>query len=100
MTNVWLDDLRTPPDGWLWFKTSQEIIDWMESRVAEGKDIGDTISFDHDLGGDDTSRRVVLWMCERDTWPANVRLHSANPVGLEWLGGMVERYAPSGTLLG
>lgn len=88
---LWIDDLRDPPDGWAWAKTSREAIDTLSGGgVTE-------ISLDHDLGGDDTSRTVVLWMCERDEWPAVVRVHSANPVGVEWLTGMVERYGPGVT---
>ena len=50
------------------------------------------MSLDHDLGGDDTSRRIVLWMCENEFWPDEVVVHSANPVGVEWLEGMIARY--------
>ncbi|WP_353955436.1 hypothetical protein [Rhodococcus sp. 14-2483-1-2] len=31
-------------------------------------------------------------MCEDGVWPTEIRVHSANPVGVEWLTGMVERY--------
>lgn len=44
------------------------------------------------LGGDDTTRRVVLIMCENNFWPERVYLNSANPVGCEWLEGMIKRY--------
>lgn len=86
--SLWVDDVRRPPNGWGWAMTSTEAIDALRDEdVVE-------ISLDHDLGGDDTTRPVVLWMCEHDTWPAVVRVHSANPVGVEWLTGMVERYGP------
>ncbi|WP_306669305.1 cyclic-phosphate processing receiver domain-containing protein [Rhodococcus pyridinivorans] len=52
------------------------------------------MSLDHDLGGDHTSRAVVLWMCEHEVWPDEVSVHSANPVGVEWLTGMINRYHP------
>lgn len=90
---VWADDLRTPPDeSWVWFKTSSDAIEWMEKRFAEGNDIGQVMSLDHDLGEQDTTRVIVLWMCENGVWPDEVRVHSANPVGREWLEGMVARY--------
>ncbi|MEV5713971.1 cyclic-phosphate processing receiver domain-containing protein [Amycolatopsis mediterranei] len=44
--------------------------------------------------GDDTTRPVVLWLCEHDRRPAEVRVHTANPVGREWLTGMARRYGP------
>jgi hypothetical protein len=52
------------------------------------------MSLDHDLGGDDTTRPIVLWMCENESWPTTVHVHTANPVGREWLEGMIERYKP------
>ena len=93
---IWVDDIRTPPDGWLWFKTSAETIDFLY-RAYFGGSAGlpvEVMSLDHDLGGDDTTRPIVLWMCEKEIWPVEVRVHSANPVGVEWLEGMIERYKP------
>ena len=45
-------------------------------------------------GRDDRARPVVLWLCENDRWPPEVRVHTANPVGREWLVGMARRYGP------
>ena len=95
---IWVDDLRTPPDkSWVWFKTSADVIEeladlmWYTThgRIDRRPAV---ISLDHDLGGDDTSRPIVLWMCENDFWPEEVRVHSKNPVGVSWLQGMIERY--------
>jgi hypothetical protein len=83
---LWVDDLRPAPEGWHWVKTSAETI------TALGERRWDVMSLDHDLGGEDTSRRAVLWLCENGNWPDEVRVHSANPVGVEWLTGMVSRY--------
>lgn len=90
LPRLWVDDLRpTPCDDWVPALTSAEAIDLLASRSWA------TMSLDHDLGGDDTTRRVVLWLCEHpDRWPAVVRVHTANPVGREWLLGMIERYKP------
>ena len=55
----------------------------------------DELNLDHDLGSEDTSRPIVLWLAERGVWPAVVRVHSANPVGVEWL--MLEQYGPGFT---
>lgn len=57
----------------------------------------DEISFDHDLGGDDTTRPVALWLAEHDAWPPVVRVHTANPVGRDWLEGIITRYGPGVT---
>lgn len=94
---IWVDDIRTPPDEtWVWYKTSSEVIEWLEydKSWTDMTFAIDTqvMSLDHDLGGDDTTRPIVLWMCENEYWPKEVRVHSANPVGIEWLEGMIARY--------
>jgi len=89
---LWVDDLRPPPpewddDEWDWAKTSAIAIGCLMS------DVYDEMSLDHDLGGDDTTRPIVLWLCENSwCWPERVVVHSANPVGREWLEGMIARY--------
>lgn len=97
---IWVDDIRLPPDGWFWCKTSEHAInllssskDYIEMFNADN-DLG-VMSLDHDLGGDDTSRAIVLWMCENEFWPVEVRVHSANPTGIEWLESMISRYHPA-----
>lgn len=87
---LWVDDVRLPPGpDWLWAETSHDaIIELARGGVAE-------MSLDHDLGGEDTTRPVVIWLCHNpDRWPRVVRVHSANPVGREYLLGMIRRYNP------
>ena len=92
---VWVDDIRLPPDNtWLKRLTSQGAIDWLESCKTQGWSI-DIMSLDHDLGGDDTTRPIVIWMCDNDFWPVQVVVHSANPPGVYWLEGMIDRYHPN-----
>lgn len=91
MRNLWIDDLRPAPSGWVWVKSSTEAIGVLTVSAF------DAVSLDHDLGGDDTTRPVVLWFCENDLWPERVHVHTANPVGREWLTGMAERYGPGVT---
>lgn len=89
INSLWIDDLRTPPEGWAWAKTSDEAI----ALIQENGERFDFISFDHDLGGDDTSRKVVLWLCENASkWPQQATVHSMNPIGKQWLVGMIQRY--------
>lgn len=93
---LWVDDIRWPPEeyGWIWAKTSAEAIHLLQKRLdSDGfYPPPEVMSLDHDLGGDDTTRAVVLWCCENEYWPDTVLVHSANPVGVEWLTGMIERY--------
>src|SRR5690348_2081796 len=57
---IWVDDIRTPPDNtWIWAKTSHEAIVLLTLSHVNDLDI-EAMSLDHDLGGDDTSRRIVL----------------------------------------
>lgn len=85
--NLWIDDLRPPPDEtWVWAKTSTDAKSQLASHTFE------KVSFDHDLGGDDTSRSIVLFMINHDLRADSYSVHSANPVGAEWLNGMIERY--------
>ena len=55
------------------------------------------IAFDHDLGGTDTTRKVVLWLVDellegRIFMPRSFDwvIHSANPVGAKWLKDTLE----------
>lgn len=92
---IWVDDIRTPPDdSWSWLKTSHEVIVLL--RYAKGAWDIDVMSLDHDLGGEDTTRPIVLWMCDNEFWPIEVRVHSANPPGVYWLESMISRYHPTG----
>jgi hypothetical protein len=88
---LWLDDLRTPRDeSWTWVKTVEEAIALMESGEVE------EASLDHDLGEDTPEgRTLVYWMAEHEVWPSeSISVHSGNPVGVDYMVGMIERYGP------
>lgn len=92
---LWIDDIRNPPDEtWEWVTTSEAAIATMRFFNEDGmRGIERShVSFDHDLGGDDTTRPVVIWMIENNFKFKNYSVHSANPVGVEWLNAMIERY--------
>lgn len=92
---LWIDDLREPPDEtWDVVTTSEAAIALLTQFQREGMlwCPREVVSFDHDLGGDDTSRKVVIWMIENNFRFERYAVHSANPVGREWLHGMIERY--------
>jgi hypothetical protein len=88
---IWVDDIRYPPDGWAWCPDSNSAVGWLQVAKRSVVTI-EIMSLDHDLGGTDTTRPIVLWMCLNNFWPNEVVVHSANPVGREWLEGMIERY--------
>lgn len=94
-TKIWLDDRRVPPDeSWTWVKAVASAISLMETgNVSEA-------SLDHDLGLDDDGhelppgRTLVVWMAENDCWPTQaISIHSANPVGVSYMVGVIARYS-------
>lgn len=93
---LWIDDLREPRKGFEWAQNSSAAIAILD--MNRGAPLGE-VSFDHDLGGDDTARPVMLWMIENDVWPDHIHVHTANPVGRDWIVGMAERYAPDRTTI-
>ncbi len=94
-THLFIDDLREPPEGaWAVVRTSEEAIAFLEAHGCPA-----VISFDHDLGGDDTAMRVVRWMIDRDLDAAGFipeafefRVHSANPIGAANIESALGRY--------
>lgn len=88
---LYIDDVRDVPDGYDLARTSDEAIRMIERQMDAGVPYT-YISFDHDLGGDDTTRRVVMWMIEHEHPTIGWNVHSANPVGMEWLAGTLSRY--------
>jgi len=95
MTRLFIDDERFPVDAdWKIVRTSQAAIEFMANHGWPSY-----ISFDHDLGGDDTSRRVVNWMIEqaldglyRGPMP-EYYVHSQNPVGRDWINARMRDLA-------
>lgn len=77
---VYLDDERTPPEGWTLVGTPAEVITLLEQGVVE------ELSLDHDLGDDDgigTGYDVLLWIEEQVATtdyapPRVIQVHSAN----------------------
>jgi len=103
VTKIWIDDERpAPDDSWLVAKTSREALYLLRSVYATMVGLSDwahityleEVSFDHDLGGEDTTRPVMLWMAEYGIWPKRVVVHTANPVGKIWLLGTARQWAP------
>ena len=75
---LFLDDERTPPEGWTHVRWPQEAIEILKTgEVTE-------ISLDHDLGDDahGTGYDVILWIEEAVAMqgfvPPKILVHSAN----------------------
>jgi hypothetical protein len=97
--NLYLDDLRIPPADrdWIICRSTDEAL----STIAE-QGLPAFISFDHDLGGDDTSmvflRRLVNELWDGGTPPPSYQVHSANPVGVQNIVSFMESWKRSMTL--
>ena len=78
---VYLDDERTPPEGWELVKTVPELIKLMSQETIE------QLSLDHDLGEDQlTGYDFLKWLeaqvfFKRVTHLPTINIHSANPTG-------------------
>jgi len=93
---LYIDDIRDPKGEFDYIaRTSNKAIQWMTFNGCPK-----FISFDHDLGGDDTAIKVVKWMVEKDLdnngtfIPIDFSffVHSANPVGAANITGYLNAY--------
>lgn len=94
-----IDDLRNPLE---WMKNDNDIViartsdDAME--ILQGETAFDQIYFDHDLGGDDTTRPAALYLEELayfgNAYPVGeVIVHTSNSTGGDWIvRGLKDHY--------
>lgn len=95
--NLWHDDVRPAPAGWVWARTNQEA----KAHLLTGR--VEMASLDHDLGyhdveipddpnelaevlvlrgqGEETGLDLVKWMVANNHVPPVVKIHSWNPDG-------------------
>lgn len=109
--NLWLDDVRPAPIGWLHVKNITDAKLHLEAGHVE------RASLDHDLGACEpcmdlwrarawadamphcshvgTGYDLCVWMAETGHWPKEPpTVHSANPVGRDRMRGVIHRYFP------
>lgn len=86
--NVWLDDVRPAPAGWVRCMTVYEVMALLK-RGNVGK-----MSLDHDLGpSTKNGYSLVLWMVETGHWSQEKpEVHSMNPVGAEAMRFLIDKY--------
>lgn len=94
---LWIDDVRLPPDdSWIHAENSDEALSFMQHCLDNNVPL-DSVAYDHDLGGDDNTRKIIMWQIEHNLFPSDVIILTANPVGREWIVGMINRYFPDDT---
>ena len=91
---LWIDDVRPAPWGYVWCKSVNEAIDLLSDLINFGIDDIEVLDIDHDAGdyasdGGDYIR-LLDWMEENGrNYP--IRIHSANPVGVQNMRRIIER---------
>ena len=88
--NIWLDDQRKAPEGWLHLHNIEEVEQLIES-VHDLKDFHINImSFDFHLSHPKDGIDVMVYLaklCSKSNtsrfWPKTVRYHSNDPKGVE-----------------
>lgn len=92
MTNIWLDDLRAAPEGWLHARNVQEAIYLLKQHEGDVQ----LVSLDHDLGGDGPDAPALVdWMVDNEVWPTRgIGVHSMNPIGRKNMLRTIDRYGP------
>jgi len=96
MKKLYIDDIRNPKsEGFIVLRSSEAVINFIKYNSCP-----EYISFDHDLGGEDTSMVIVKWLIENDLnfggsfIPINFKfeVHSANVCGTANIEGYLNSY--------
>lgn len=95
MYKMFIDDVRNPPPGdWVVVRSSNEAITYIQLNGMPA-----FISFDHDLGGSDTTmvflRDLVDMVWNGEDNPPAYEVHSANPVGAKNIVSFMESWKRS-----
>ena len=95
MINIFMDDMRYPPEGFTLAK------DAIECRLLLLSNEVNILSLDHDLGDVDkeTGYDLCKWLVsagqyEPDIYPKEIYLHTANGVGRDNMYQLLNRYKP------
>ena len=90
LMKLFLDDIRTPPDNtWAVVRSFDEGVEYITKNG-----VPDVISFDHDLGLEESGYDFAKWLVEQhldgniDISNIKIQIHSANPVGRKNIEGL------------
>ena len=96
MINIWLDDVRPAPTGFIWVKTVDELISLYEKCVFNTKEHINIISLDNDLGENIPEGYKFLDYLEycvmlvNSPLPNEIRVHSANIVAKKRMNQIIK----------
>ena len=92
--NVFLDDLRPCPRGFVYAQNRDECVELLRSEP-----IG-ILSLDYDLGwGQPTGYEVALYIAQSGRYPDEIYLHTSSREGLEQMYKVLSDALPPGKLL-
>jgi hypothetical protein len=91
---LYIDDIRNPSEDYIVLRSTEEAICFIKANGWP-----EFISFDHDLGGDDTTmvflKRLVNEIWDGRTMPPDYTVHSANPIGSKNIVSFMESWKKS-----
>jgi hypothetical protein len=92
LINVFLDDLRKPPEGFVLARTIDECILLLSECDVH------TLSLDYNLEpwGRRTGYDVAKFIVDSNRWPRVIYLHTNDPAGRERMFSLLTRYKPAG----
>lgn len=91
---LWIDDVRPAPEGYVWYKSVNKVIDTLSDLINFGIDDIEVIDIDHDAGdfvhdGGDYIK-LLDWLEETGrSYP--IRIHSMNPVGVANMRAIIQK---------
>ncbi len=123
---LWLDDVRSAPEGWTHVHTVEQakalLISHHVSEASLDHDLGactqcldgrtpaeafvELSYIEHDrrnrtcteAGHHNSGYDLVVWMASEDVWPTHKpSVHSMNPIGAARMRGVIDRYFTAGT---
>jgi hypothetical protein len=92
-TKIWIDDIREAPEGFKWFKTVKDFIDYCYKN--NGIDDVSLIDTDHDAGeqiehgGNYINCFKYLDKCGCDN--LTIHIHSSNPIGANAIRSLIKK---------
>ena len=97
---LWIDDIRPAPEGYVWLKSVNQVIDYIDALFFDDKYFDlpvELVDLDHDAGdyaidGGDYIKLLDYW---EELWgkglPFDIRIHSANPVGVQNMRAIIRK---------
>ena len=91
MKKIYLDDVRTIPEGFIGLRSFKEFVTYIEANGLPY-----FISFDHDLGlqesGYDCAKWLVAYCLDNEMELPDFVVHSQNPVGKQNIASLLSNF--------